>query len=73
MSSSSAVVDPGVIGIRDATFTWDSDTDRTMTPRHRFSLKVTEELKFKRGAINLILGPTGSGKTSLLMSLLGEI
>ncbi|EED81004.1 predicted protein, partial [Postia placenta Mad-698-R] len=30
-------------------------------------------LVFKQGRINLIIGPTGSGKTSLLMALLGEM
>lgn len=35
-------------------------------------LHVEEELVFKRGKINMIIGPTGSGKTSLLMALLGE-
>ena len=28
---------------------------------------------FLRGKINLVLGPTGAGKTSLLMALLGEM
>lgn len=28
---------------------------------------------FQKGKINLILGPTGSGKTSLLLALLGEL
>lgn len=43
-----------------------------MTPsRRNFVLRVEDELVFKRGKINLIIGPTGSGKTSLLMALLG--
>ena len=36
-------------------------------------LRVDEELFFKRGKLNLIVGPTGAGKTSLLMALLGEM
>ena len=36
-------------------------------------LHVDEDLFFKRGKLNLIVGPTGSGKTSLLMALLGEM
>ncbi|KAJ7440383.1 hypothetical protein FB451DRAFT_1058899, partial [Mycena latifolia] len=30
-------------------------------------------LLFQRGRIYLVVGPTGSGKTSLLMALLGEM
>ncbi|KAF7325835.1 ATP-binding cassette transporter [Mycena kentingensis (nom. inval.)] len=63
------------IGFRDATFTWSNEVqDGTVTPsRQRFTLRIPEELLFKRGGINLVLGPTGSGKTSLLMALLGEM
>ena len=68
--------DQSVIGFQDASFTWSDDdtTDGTLTPsRRKFCLRVTDELVFKRGAINLIIGPTGCGKTSLLMALLGEM
>ncbi|KAJ6589838.1 P-loop containing nucleoside triphosphate hydrolase protein [Mycena vulgaris] len=63
------------IGFRDATFAWSSEeTDGTLTPsRRRFLLKVEGELFFKPGCVNLVVGPTGSGKTSLLMALLGEM
>ncbi|KIY46182.1 P-loop containing nucleoside triphosphate hydrolase protein [Fistulina hepatica ATCC 64428] len=63
-----------VIGFRDATFTWSADTDGALTPsKRKFLLKVEDEVLFRRGKINLITGPTGSGKTSLLMALLGEM
>ena len=63
------------IGFGKAHFTWSKDqTDGTETPsRAVFRLRIDEELVFKRGAFNLIVGPTGSGKTSLLMALLGEM
>ncbi|KAJ7198849.1 P-loop containing nucleoside triphosphate hydrolase protein, partial [Mycena pura] len=66
------------IGFRDAMFTWskgdEAETDGTVTPASwRFVLKVEGELYFKPGCINLVVGPTGSGKTSLLMALLGEM
>ncbi|KAF7322651.1 ATP-binding cassette transporter [Mycena chlorophos] len=63
------------IGFRDATFAWTSEKiDGTLTPsRRRFLLKIDGELEFKPGCINLVVGPTGSGKTSLLMALLGEM
>ena len=66
--------DPNVIGIRDATFTWVAENAESATPgsgRRNFRLSIDEEVVFKRGHINLIVGPTGSGKTSLLMALLG--
>ncbi|KAJ7785936.1 hypothetical protein B0H16DRAFT_1681200 [Mycena metata] len=63
------------IGFRDATFAWSSEkTDGTLTPsKRRFMLKIEGEMLFKHGCINLVVGPTGSGKTSLLMALLGEM
>lgn len=62
------------IGFRNATFSWSNDTDGTLTPsRRNFRLRIEDELLFRRGEINLIIGPTGSGKTSMLMALLGEI
>ena len=70
-------LDQDVIGFQNASFTWsndDADADATLTPsRRRFTLRVTGKLLFKCGRINLIIGPTGSGKTSLLMALLGEM
>ncbi|KAH9059056.1 hypothetical protein EDB87DRAFT_1577854 [Lactarius vividus] len=64
-----------VIGFQNASFTWSNDDpDGTLTPsRRRFTLRVQGELLFKPGCFNLIIGPTGSGKTSLLMALLGEM
>ncbi|KAH7340934.1 hypothetical protein B0J17DRAFT_716110 [Rhizoctonia solani] len=37
------------------------------------TLHIDEELLFRRGKINMVVGPTGCGKTSLLMALLGEM
>nr|GAT43679.1 multidrug resistance-associated ABC transporter protein [Mycena chlorophos] len=67
--------DENAIGFRDATFTWTSEAvDGTITPSRRaFRLRVDGELRFKTGVLNIIVGPTGSGKTSLLMALLGEM
>ena len=55
-----------VIGFERATFSWggkNTDDFRLM------DLNV----KFQVGQLNTIIGPTGSGKTSLLMALLGEM
>ncbi|KAF8908922.1 P-loop containing nucleoside triphosphate hydrolase protein [Gymnopilus junonius] len=62
-------------GFRNATFAWSVvDNDGLLTPSSRdFRLHIDGELLFKRSCINLIIGPTGSGKTSVLMALLGEM
>ncbi|KAF9809990.1 hypothetical protein IEO21_07182 [Rhodonia placenta] len=64
-----------LIGFCDAMFTWtkeDSLPSSTGSSSRNFTLCIENELVFKQGRINLIIGPTGSGKTSLLMALLGE-
>ncbi|BFZ62919.1 hypothetical protein YB2330_004031 [Saitoella coloradoensis] len=61
------------IVVKDATITWPSDnalesvTDATPT----FSLKDINA-EFPRGALSLIFGHTGAGKTLMLLGLLGE-
>ncbi|TDL29986.1 P-loop containing nucleoside triphosphate hydrolase protein [Rickenella mellea] len=63
-----------VIGFCDATFAWSEDLQGYFTSSQtNFRLRIENELFFKRGCFNLIIGPTGSGKTSLLMALLGEM
>ena len=68
--------DPTAIGFRNAAFAW-SQARAESTPstpgRRNFRLRIDGDLFFERGAINLIVGPTGSGKTSLLLALLGEL
>ncbi|TCD61149.1 hypothetical protein EIP91_008843 [Steccherinum ochraceum] len=69
-------VEEDAVGIRAASFTWSADSIGTTSPgsaRRNFTLRIEDELFFKRGAINLIIGQTGTGKTSLLMALLGEM
>ncbi|KAJ6519437.1 hypothetical protein C8R45DRAFT_1066135 [Mycena sanguinolenta] len=63
------------IGFRDATFAWTSEkSDGSLTPsRRKFTLKIEGEMLFQPKCINLLVGATGSGKTSLLMALLGEM
>ncbi|KAI0633973.1 P-loop containing nucleoside triphosphate hydrolase protein [Trametes polyzona] len=66
-----------VIGIRHASFTWSRDDAPTGVPdgthKRAVLLNVEDEVIFQPGKINLIVGPTGAGKTSLLMALLGEM
>ncbi|KAF9553714.1 multidrug resistance-associated ABC transporter [Agrocybe pediades] len=67
--------DSDVVGFRNATFSWNRKAvDLTSRPaKIPFKLRINGELFFKPGCINLIVGPTGSGKTSVLMALLGEM
>ncbi|KAH9912641.1 uncharacterized protein B0H18DRAFT_889646 [Fomitopsis serialis] len=71
-----------IIGIRNASFTWANENYGLSTPvspgtpgrsRRNFMLRIEDELQLRRGHFNLIVGPTGSGKTSFLMALLGEM
>ncbi|KIO07506.1 hypothetical protein M404DRAFT_24002 [Pisolithus tinctorius Marx 270] len=63
-----------VIGFRDAIFTWSNESNGTLTQsKRKFKLRTGREVHFKRGCMNIVVGPTGSGKTSLLMALLGEM
>ncbi|KAL0579466.1 hypothetical protein V5O48_002572 [Marasmius crinis-equi] len=73
------------IGFRNVIFTWSRDVDvdvdvdvddgtlATATTKRQFVLKIEDELVFRKGCVNLVLGETGSGKTSLLMALLSEM
>jgi len=48
------------IGFRNATFVWSNmEGDGSLTSASRnFKLRIARELLFKRGGINLIVGPT---------------
>ncbi|KAJ7868848.1 P-loop containing nucleoside triphosphate hydrolase protein, partial [Mycena leptocephala] len=74
-SASGNCPDPDLIGFHDARFTWSetSDADDVSTPDGRNFVLHIDDLVFQRGCLNLILGPTGAGKTSILMALLGEM
>jgi ABC-type multidrug transport system fused ATPase/permease subunit len=61
------------IGISSSVFAWSSFSGTQTPGQGRFRLRVDEDLIFEKGRINLIVGPTGSGKTSILMALLGEM
>ncbi|KAF8309572.1 P-loop containing nucleoside triphosphate hydrolase protein [Clavulina sp. PMI_390] len=83
------VADPEVLGFHNATFAWDSSSDfadsstsvalpgtpstSSSSNWRNFRLQIPGDLQFKQGVLNLILGPTGSGKTSMLLALLGEM
>ncbi|KAG6845455.1 hypothetical protein H0H87_008815 [Tephrocybe sp. NHM501043] len=62
-----------LIGFNDAVFSWSNNNEIPTVPDRRFLLKIGREVIFRQGQLNLIIGPTGSGKTSVLMALLGEL
>jgi ABC-type multidrug transport system fused ATPase/permease subunit len=61
-----------MIGFKDATFSWGGKEAVGEEVSTAFRL-MDVDIKFEIGKLNIIAGPTGSGKTSLLMALLGEM
>ena len=61
-----------IVGFDNATFTWASKDDYSRSANAAFRM-INIDVKFQIGTLNVITGPTGSGKTSLLMALLGEM
>lgn len=61
-----------MIGFRNATFSWGGKEVPSEAISTAFRL-MDLDIKFEIGKLNIIAGPTGSGKTSLLMALLGEM
>lgn len=59
------------IGFEKASFSWES-SEASATSRADFKLRDID-ISFKVGELNVIVGPTGAGKTSLLLALLGEM
>src|ERR1700743_2441068 len=58
-----------VIGFEKATFSWGLKDDAETDSFRLIDLSVD----FQPGKFNVIVGPTGAGKTSMLMALLGEM
>ncbi|KAG1862050.1 multidrug resistance-associated ABC transporter [Suillus subalutaceus] len=63
------------ITVQSANITWphdrSADSSAASTPRHKFML-IDLALKFPEGQLSLVCGKLGSGKTLLLLALLGE-
>ncbi|KAM0231757.1 hypothetical protein ACHAPO_008337 [Fusarium lateritium] len=60
------------MGFKNATLTWGSKEIVSEDNTRAFRL-MDVDIDFKIGKLNIIAGPTGSGKTSMLMGLLGEM
>ncbi|KAL8716022.1 MAG: hypothetical protein Q9225_006295 [Loekoesia sp. 1 TL-2023] len=61
-----------LIGFDNATLTWGS-REATDSGESKAFRMIDLNIRFSIGNLNLVVGPTGSGKTSLLMALLGEM
>ena len=61
-----------MIGFKQATFSWGGKEATSGDVSSAFRL-MDVDIKFEIGKLNIVAGPTGSGKTSLLMALLGEM
>lgn len=70
---SESTLDDSVIGFHNASFTWSANSGATATPSSRVFRLRAVDIKFKTGVLNLVVGPTGCGKTSVLLGLLGEM
>jgi ABC-type multidrug transport system fused ATPase/permease subunit len=66
-----------LIGFQKATLSWSNSYASQnggfeSSPTRRFILREIS-IEFKKDALNVICGPSGSGKSSLLLALLGEM
>ncbi|KAI9746517.1 MAG: ABC transporter 7 [Claussenomyces sp. TS43310] len=61
------------IGFKGGCFSWGSKTEQVDEESAAAFRLMDINVKFKVGGLNIIAGPTGSGKTSVLMALLGEM
>ena len=64
--------DKNAIGFSDCSFSWDSFENRDGLNKHArkaFRLRFDGEVLFKRGGINLVVGPTASGKVGSLFDI----
>ncbi|KAJ5958252.1 uncharacterized protein N7479_005402 [Penicillium vulpinum] len=74
---STAAGTPAKIGLEKATLSWSTSTAEPQGTESDADLEafrlINVDVEFIIGKLNIIAGPTGSGKTSLLMAMLGEM
>lgn len=62
-----------IIGFRDASFSWAGKDEKAKEDGALAFRLMDLNISFEIGKLNVVAGPTGCGKTSLLMALLGEM
>ena len=62
----------GAVEVRDAAFAWSKGTGDLGAPSPSITLRV-DSLTVAPGSLVVVVGPVGSGKSSLLAALLGEM
>ncbi|EPS42274.1 hypothetical protein H072_3753 [Dactylellina haptotyla CBS 200.50] len=62
-----------LIGFKNGQFTWGGKGSLDKAEGANFFQLLNLNVEFVPGQLNVVAGPTGSGKTSLLMALLGEM
>ncbi|RHZ61323.1 putative ABC bile acid transporter [Aspergillus thermomutatus] len=76
LSTSTAPETPPKIALENATLSWGTpkkDSHGEAPDNGEAFRLINMNVSFDIGKLNIIAGPTGSGKTSLLMALLGEM
>lgn len=65
-----SAIDDGLIRLKDAVFAWGKDSENKNVMNFRLNVP---DVTFPKGEVSLITGPTGSGKSSMLKALIGEL
>lgn len=66
-------VESPYIGFENASFSWGIESTK-LNSRSYYDFKLFDlDIDFPTGKLTLVMGPTGSGKSSLLLALLGEM
>lgn len=65
--------DANAISVENATFTWESGNDKEYTDVIPNNTLIDINLQISKGSLVAVVGSVGSGKSSLISALLGEM